>query len=124
MIKTKVKEIWKEHKKGILIGTGLTVLSGVVYVITKKSHKFDVTDIGENIMSNINYVSLEEQARIDAFGCNVGTVTGMWNEGKYLNFIVNDIKAKDIGDLGKEFLRLNEITEDTMFSLVVSTWDN
>ena len=118
MDKNKLKEFWNDHKKEILIGTGVAIFGGAVYVVTKKKPKINVVDTCKDITKNVFSISPKEQARIDAFDCKIGTVTGMWNEGGYLNVIINDVSITDIGDLGKEFLKLDEVNENTKISLV------
>lgn len=115
----KLKEIWKEHKKEILIVTGLTALGGVFYVVTKKTPESTNMNVLQNWMSKFTSVSLEEQARIKAFDCNVGTVVNMWNEGGFLNVIMDDLTVSDIGNLGQEFLKLDGMADNTKLSLII-----
>ena len=116
MTKQEIKNFIKEHKKEILIGVGVSVISGVVYVVTKKHIK---PNIVQNVKLNILSNSPEEQARIEAFNCGVGTVTDMWDEGGALNFIINDITIDELGLLGQEFSKLDEVSDKTTISLVV-----
>lgn len=116
MTKQKIKNFIKEHKKEILIGTGLAVIGGVVYVFTKKQFK---PDIVQNVNWDMLSIRPEEQARIEAFNCGVGTVSDMWNEGGALNFIINDITIDELGLLGQEFKKLDEVSDKTTVSLIV-----
>lgn len=127
MTKQEIKNFIKEHKKEILIGAGITVVGGVAYLVTKRKPKFNtVADIGidNNFVKKFNSIRLEEQARIEAFNCGVGTVSDMWNEGGALNFIINDVTIDELGLLGQEFSKLDEVSDNTTVSLVVGLIHN
>ena len=122
MTKQEIKNFIKKHKKEILIGAGVTLVGGVVYLVTKNKPKFNtLADIGidNDFVENFNSIRLKEQARIEAFNCGVGTVTDMWDEGGALNLIINDITIDELGLLGKEFIKLDEVSDNTTVNLVV-----
>lgn len=122
MTKQEIKNFIKKHKKEILIGTGVIIVGGVVYLVTKNKPKSNVlADIGidNEFVKKFNSVRSEEQARIKAFNCGIGTVSDMWNEGGALNFIINDVTIDELGLLGREFSKLDEVSDNTTVSLVV-----
>ena len=106
-----VKTFVDEHKRELAIGAGvagITVISGVAYVITKQKPKID-------ILEKVFNVKDLEKPKMD-----IGTLTDLWEEGECINAILNDVTVADLGEVGKQFLKIDGITNDTEVSAVIS----
>lgn len=112
------KEIFckiKENKKEILIGAGALIGVGILgYLGVKASSSVKVDDV---INSLPDLSSNDFDLSLDG-----ATVTEAWREGEFVNLILNDFKAEDIGMLGSELLeKIPEVTEDTVLTCIMST---
>ena len=105
-----VKTFVDEHKREIAIGAGIAgvaVIGGVIYVITKRKPKID-------ILEKVFNVKDLEKPKMD-----IGTLTELWYEGGCINAILNDVTVADLGEVGKQFLKIDGITNDTEVSAVI-----
>ena len=96
----KVVEFIKTHKKGIAITAGLTV-AGIA--VARSMSK--VVDLPKPELS-------------------VGTMQELWTEKQsngevYINAIVENLTAADLGRFGEEMMKVDGIGPDTVASLII-----
>ena len=111
----KAKTFVKEHKRELAIGAGVAgimMIGGVVYMITKKKPKI------ANISESVFHTKDLEKPKMD-----IGTLTDLWQEGGYINAILNDVTVADLGAVGEQFLKIDGVTNDTVVSAVISLLD-
>ena len=106
----KLKKLWNDHKATILLagGTILTVTLCAIGVKKKLGSRKSIdaiSDLVENVDIPTNF--------------NVGKITDLWNEGEYLNAIVNNVAIDDLGRLGKEFVNCGIVPDDSNVSLII-----
>lgn len=105
----KMKDFVKNHKREILIGTVMVVGSVVVCAITKRKPRFsNDTGVCPIVVSN----------------WTIGKMSDIWTEGGHINAIVNDINANDLGEFGKELLKIDGFTNDSLVDVIIGIADN
>lgn len=107
----KAKKFVKKHKVKIITGAGI-VLGGVLLAITKKTCALPGKIPCPIADSNIRNISIPAEFAI-------GKVTDLWEEGDFLNSIVEEIKVNDLGALGKEFVKNGLITDGAEASVII-----
>lgn len=108
------KKFVKEHKKEIIIGTGVVVVGGLIFVITKKKLKI-YAELGDKF--SMPCKDLEKP------NISVGKIDEFWQDNFGKMAIVNDITVKDIGTLGQNFLQMDGVTNDTKVSMIMGLLD-
>lgn len=95
----RVKEFCKAHKKEIVVGTVVTVVSVAGCVLLRK--KVKTVDIPESIKS---IIPRSKDLPLPKYHC--GTWHEFWIDGctKYPTAIISDINVQFMGDLGNEIL--------------------
>ena len=111
----KSKEFVKEHKKEILIGTGIAVVGGLIFIVTKKKPKFEGTR--RVIKTSMKCKDLEKP------NINIGRIDELWQDEFGKMAIVNDFKVADMGTIGKEFLKIDGVTNETEVSVIIGLLD-
>lgn len=111
----KAKTFVKEHKKEILIGTGLVIAGGVIFVVTKKKPKFE--GARRVIKTSMEYTDLEKPE------LNIGRIDELWKDECGKMAIVNDFTVADMGSIGQEFLKIDGVTNDTEVSVIMGLLD-
>lgn len=110
MNKKEMLEFAKNHKKE-LAAAGIALVGGaVVFAITKQK------PVDLDKAAKVLYPVVD----IEAPQLEVGTITELWQEGEWLNSIVNDIKVADCGKFGEELTKIENVTPDTTISAVMT----
>lgn len=107
----------KEHKKAVIIATGVTVGTAVSVVFTKKlilnNNKIPVLFYG--VLKNGK--TAEDVKPIGTF--ETCSVVGLWKDRDWLNGVMDDIKVSDIGKFGEDLMKnVPGISKDTILSAV------
>ena len=110
-----IKKFVKEHKKEIIIGTGVVVFGGLIFMVTKRKLK----------TIEPNGICIVKAACKDLKKPNmsIGHIDEFWQDEFGKMAIVNDITVKDIGTLGQDFLQVDGVTNDTKVSLIMGLLD-
>lgn len=117
-----IKKFVMDHKTEIVlgtlgvVGTGVLVALGVKGIRSSKNVGNPVEIIGHIIDDDWMDKNVVE-------GFTTGKVNDLWNEGGYVNAIVQFFKIKDMGDLGEDLKKIEGITDDTEVSAVLSFVD-
>lgn len=112
MDKKKVWELIRSHKKELAIATGVAIVGGIVYLVTKQK-----TDSSAQLAELVNGTIIKD---LEVPNCiNIGTVDQCWLEDNVMNMIVNDLTVKDLGKFGEELIKLDDITPDTGVSTII-----
>lgn len=111
----KTKTFIKEHKKEILIGTGVVMVSGLIFIVTKKKPKFE--GARRVIKTSMGYKDLEKPS------LNIGRIDELWQDEFGKIAIVNDFKVADMGAIGQEFLKIDGVTNETEVSVIMGLLD-
>lgn len=111
----KAKTFVKEHKKEILIGTGLAVAGGLIFIITKKKPKFE--GARRVIKTSMEYKDLEKPV------LNIGRIDELWQDEFGKMAIINDFTVADMGTIGQEFLKIDGVTNETEVSVIMGLLD-
>lgn len=109
----RVKTFVMEHKKEIVIGAGLALAGGVVFIITK--HKSE--GMRKVIKTSMEYKDLEKP------NICIGKIDELWQDEFGKTAIVNDFKVADMGTIGQEFLKINGVTNNTDVSVIIGLLD-
>lgn len=112
----KVKEFAKRNKKWIFLGTAVVAVVGgvTVYAITKKKPKFTCW-----MSDGTPEWRLAEDERIKALDWSVGTMTDLWDEGGYINGIVNKVTLEDLGKFGEELKKIEGVVSESGVDMVI-----
>lgn len=104
---TKVKRFVKKHKAEF-ITAGVAVASCIALgaIDIKTKFKFPKS------RSSVKNLDIPTEF-------NVGSITDLWKEGEWLNAIVADVKVKDIGRLGEEFVKQGLVAAETDVQAVI-----
>ncbi len=136
--KTMLKEKWnagvefvKNHKKEVLIGTGLVVIGGVIYIVTKKKPKgmknFKASDTVIDMLSDgeCKFMTFEKYANmnLEIPEVELGEISDLWVDKFGKNLILNDVTVADLGKVGEQFLKIDGITNETNVTAVVGLLD-
>lgn len=116
MDKKKVLDYLKTHKKEIAIA-GVTTVGGALLLMVgcKKIKPRTMDDLLE-LKSDWMHTPCDAAKDV---GWTLGTLTDYWHEDGFPTAIVNDVKLSDLGALGEEFLKFEEVDKDKIVSLVV-----
>lgn len=112
----KVKVFMKDHWKEIAVGAGIVVIGGVTYVLFKKKPNFEKLDLK---LPDVSDWAAKEQERISELNWGIGEMTDLWDEGGYINTIVNDIPLSKLGEFGEELKKIGSITDDSLVDMVI-----
>lgn len=97
----------KEHRREILIGSGVVV--GLVVL----NHIFGVRPRTKTVTRTIiesNNVPI----------ITSGLITDVWDDGTHLDLIIDKLNVKDLGQLGEDLVTaIPRITEDSEISLMM-----
>ncbi len=116
----KVLEWMKEHKKAIIIATGVTIGTAVGVVLTKKLvlKNNEIPVLFSGVFKNGK--TAYDVKPIGTF--DTCSVVDLWKEGDWLNSVMDDIKVSDVGKFGEDLMKnVPGITKDTILSAVLST---
>lgn len=124
MTRKEIKDKIKEHRKEILIVAGTTITAGVLgYLGIKWNAAHNAK--GMKIIEALSNSSSGRYPWADgntSLKLDTATVSEVWREGEWTNFILNDFKPADIGKLGAELIeKVPEINEDMVLTCVLST---
>lgn len=113
----KVKTFIEKYKKEVLIGTGLTVVGGIVFVVSKKKLKLDGVDF-DNISQLPGLTKLEVSDSLIKKG--IVDVSSHKPE-KWMDIWFDNTPLSELGDVGKELCEIYGWKPDQTISGVVST---
>lgn len=114
MVQNRVVNFINNHKKGIAI-VGATVAGGLALIALGKCTRIvSVAGATKSLKSN----------DINVDGWDLGKLSMCWEEGDYINAIVEDLTLADAGKLGENLLKINGMTPDTGLSVVVGMPNN
>ncbi len=109
MNKEKLKKFVNEHKTEMIVTGGIAIGVLLSAVGVKKMKLWNTTGELPNLK---NDVKIPENF-------SVGKVVDLWNEGRYLNTIVDKITVKDIGRLGEEFIKHGLVTDNATVDIII-----
>lgn len=95
----KAKIFVKEHKKEIVIGAGVAIIGGVIFVIARKKPKI-IDTIQETVKVPYERVKLDIPESLAAKG-----VTDFSGPGEWLDLWLNDTPISELGALGEELVK-------------------
>ena len=104
MDKNKIKEFVKTHKKEVAVAVVMAVGGAVVFMVTRKTASAPVKAV-ETVV--------KEYKDIDSSIIGIGTITDLYEDEWGYEMIANDITVKDLGNFGRELLKLEGVTEET-----------
>ena len=110
MNKNKIKRFVNEHKVEIIsvgavtLGIALCAI-GVKSKLAYKKTLNVIPDLADNVDIPTDFA--------------VGEITELWNDGGYLNAIVNNVTTKDIGRLGEEFVKHGIVPNETEVTMMI-----
>ncbi len=102
-----IKAFVEEHKKEILIGTGV-VVGGIVLAVT-----------GKKLLSSGKMKVPKPYKDLPKPDMSVGKLIDFWEDTCGKTALVNDIAIKDLGTVGQDFLKVDGFTNDTGVSLII-----
>ena len=106
-----IKTFVEEHKKEILIGTGV-VVGGIVLVVT-----------GKKLLRPRKAIISKPYKDLPKPNMSVGKLDDFWEDSCGKMALVNDIAIKDLGTVGQDFLKVDGFTNDTGVSLLIGFAD-
>ena len=106
-----IKTFVEEHKKEILIGTGV-VVGGIVLVVT-----------GKKLLKPKKAIISKPYKDLPKPNMSVGKLDDFWEDSCGKMALVNDIAIKDLGTVGQDFLKVDGFTNDTGVSLLIGFVD-
>ena len=111
-----LKTFAKEHKKELVIGTGIFIGSALIFAITKKKLKTDVPAVIITKTSMIDKGLKKPEEFIDV-------VDKFWQDEYGKNAFMSDIDAKDVGAVNQALLKAGSIAEDSRVMVLISYYD-
>ncbi len=119
LTKEQVKEFWKNHKKGILIGGAVAIGGTAVCILTRKNIK----NIGDgckifDLTPNKSYTKLDIPENVALMGISEISSTDF---DEYADIWLNMTSLRDLGDFGKSLIDTYGWDPDSTLSGVVST---
>lgn len=114
MKENKVVNFIREHKKVITVGA-VTIVGGIVAVALGK-HVNLTTIAGATISESSKDIKVD--------GWDIGKLEMCWEESGFINAIVDDLTVADVGDLGKNLLKIDGVTPDTSLSVLLGVPNN
>lgn len=122
MDKEKVFKYVKEHKKEILIGTGLAVGGCVLCALGVKKHSINTNDHDELGMKILDSFKGFEDVDID-LGIGEHQALSRKVSDNWFGATITGLLPKDLGELGDKLTKVPEIANDTKLSIIISTDD-
>ena len=112
----KVKVFVKDHWKEIAVGAGIVVIGGITYVLFRKKPDFENVNLE---LPDISDWSTKEQERISKLNWGIGEMTDLWDEGGFINTVVNNVPISKLGDFGEELKKIGTIADDSLVDMVI-----
>ena len=109
----KVVNFVKNNKKQIAIGAGVLVGGITLFAFGKR-----MMPAGCKVIPKIE----SNDIKIDDW--NLGKLDMCWQEGPWINAIVNNLTVADTGKLGEQLLKIDGVTTDTIVDMVLAVPDN
>ena len=110
MTKKEVKEFFKNHWKELAAGAAVCVGGVIIYTITKQKPKV-ISEVVGKVLPNTDLAKPVDWS--------IGELTELWDEGFGPQAIVNDVSVSDLGNLGKELLKIDGVKETDGVSIVI-----
>lgn len=113
----KAKTFVKEHKKEILIGTGLAVAGGLIFIVTKKKPKFEsdlLTGIKNDLTNNLTKLDVPDSLKAKGI-----EEVSSHNAQKWMDIWFNQTPLSELGNVGKELCDTYNWTTDHTLSGVL-----
>ena len=99
----KAKTFVKEHKKEILIGTGLVIAGGVIFVVTKKKPKLeDMKNFDWDKLPSIPDPKLKKLEVPETLLQKGVTEVSSQNPDKWFDIWTDGVPLSELGNFGKE----------------------
>lgn len=114
----KAKIFVKEHKKEILIGTGLVIAGGVIFVVTKKKPKFE--DFDWDKLPSIPDPKLKKLEVPETLLQKGVTEVSSHNPDKWFDIWTDGVPLSELGNVGKELCDAYDWKPDQLIGGVVS----
>lgn len=116
----KVKTFVKEHKKEILIGTGLVIAGGVIFIVTKKKPKFDDFDWDWDKLLSTPDMKLKKLEVPETLLQKGVTEVSSHNPDKWFDIWTDGVPLSELGNVGKELCDAYNWKPDQLIGGVVS----
>lgn len=117
----KAKTFVKEHKKEILIGTGLVIAGGVIFVVTKKKPKFEeLNDFDWDKLQSIPDLRLKKLEVPETLLQKGVTEVSSQNPDKWFYIWTDGVPLSELGNVGKELCDAYDWKPDQLIGGVVS----
>lgn len=120
LTKEQVKDIWKNHKKEILIGGAVLVGGTAACIFTGRMINKHYKDVIRNLeaLSNNKYTKLDIPKNVALMGISEISST---NFDEYADIWLDMTSLRDLGDFGKSLIDAYGWDPDSTISGVVST---
>lgn len=102
-----IKTFVEEHKKEILIGTGV-VVGGIVLVVT-----------GKKLLSSGKVKVPKPYKDLPKPDMSVGKLNELWEQSGETMACVSGLTLKDLGTVGQDFLKTDNFTSVTGVNLIM-----
>lgn len=120
LTKEQVKGIWKNHKKGILIGGAVLVGGTAACIFTSKKINKHYKEVLKNVetLSNNKYTKLDIPKNVALMG--ISEISSK-NFDEYADIWLDMTSLRDLGDFGKSLIDTYGWDPDSTITGVVST---
>lgn len=112
----------KEHKTEIAF-ISVAAITGITFLVIGSKKKPNIPKDVIECVPTPDWRKLEDE-RIKNLDWELGTLTDLWNEYGCTNAIINDVKVGDLGALGKECMKIENVTNDTGVTMVIGFLNN
>lgn len=120
MDKKKVLEQMKEHKKEILIGTGLAIGACVLAGLGIRNRSVKLDEHDEMRDKILNAFKGFEDIDID-LGIGEHQALSRKKSNNWFGAEITGLLPKDLGELGEKLMTIPDVTADTKLSVILST---
>lgn len=120
LTKEQVKDVWKNHKKEILIGGAVLVGGTAAYIFTGRMINKHYKDVVRNLkaLSNNKYTKLDIPKNVALMG--ISEISSR-NFDEYADIWLDMTSLRDLGDFGKSLIDTYGWDPDSTITGVVST---